>query len=242
MSVQAVRASFTLRDEDGEPIQLLPDELSQAAILKSKPWRTFRWYLGQRHYSGSYWSATESKHVIYESRLELSRLLMADFDPYVKAIRAQPFLMRALVGEKVRRHIPDYLLITESGPPIVVDVKPRERLESVGVAETLEWVRSLIDSIGWRFEVATEQPAVEMQNVRFLAGFRRPAGISQECLNDLRNSDLERVAFGEALRKTSAPEPPARAALLHLLWTHELTADLSRVLSSTSVLHQSAAA
>ena len=133
MSVQAVQASFTLRDEDGEPIQLLPDELSQAATLKSKPWRTFRWYLGQRHYSGSYWSATESQHVIYESRLELSRLLMADFDPCVKAIRAQPFLMRALVGEKVRRHIPDYLFVMESGPVTSRDVVYRQ-VGPVGVS------------------------------------------------------------------------------------------------------------
>lgn len=241
MSVQASRASFTLRDEDGEPFEVSPDNLSKSVFQRSIPWRTFRWYLGQQHYSGSYWSTTESKHVIYESRLELSRLLMADFDPRVKTIRAQPFLMRALVGGKVRRHIPDYLLIPESGPPIVVDVKPRERLESVGVAETLEWVSSIIESIGWRFEVAIEQPGIEIQNVRFLAGFRRTAGISQECLDDLRNSDLDGLAFREALRKTSAPEPIARAALLHLLWTHELTTDLSRVLSSTSVLHQAAA-
>lgn len=241
MSVQAIRASFTLRDEDGEPFEVSPDNLSKSVFQKSIPWRTFRWYLGQQHYSGSYWSTTESKHVIYESRLELSRLLMADFDPRVKAIRAQPFLMRVFVGGKVRRHIPDYLLIPESDPPIVVDVKPKERLESVRVAETLEWVRSTIESIGWRFEVATEQPAIELQNVRFLAGFRRTAGISQECLDDLRNGDLGGLSFGEALRKTSAPEPIARAALLHLLWAHELTTDLSQVLSSTSVLHQAAA-
>lgn len=24
------------------------------------PWRRFRWYHGQKHYSGSYWSATEA--------------------------------------------------------------------------------------------------------------------------------------------------------------------------------------
>lgn len=40
-------------------------------------WRSFRWYRGQKHYSGAYWSSTESSHVVYESRLELSRLLYA---------------------------------------------------------------------------------------------------------------------------------------------------------------------
>ena len=43
------------------------------------------------HYSGTYWSATERGHVIYESRLELARLLFADFDASVNRIFAQPF-------------------------------------------------------------------------------------------------------------------------------------------------------
>ena len=34
-----------------------------------------------------------SGHVIYESRLELARLLYADFDPSVNRIVAQPFLL-----------------------------------------------------------------------------------------------------------------------------------------------------
>ena len=46
------------------------DELAGAV-----PWRSFRWYRGQKHYSGTYWSSTVGGHVIYESRLELSRLL-----------------------------------------------------------------------------------------------------------------------------------------------------------------------
>lgn len=29
-------------------------DLLQSAV----PWRTFRWYKGQKHYSGTYWSAT----------------------------------------------------------------------------------------------------------------------------------------------------------------------------------------
>ena len=53
---------------------------------------------GQAHYPGYYWSATAGGHVIYESRLELARLLLADFDPDVTAIAAQPFLLRALAA------------------------------------------------------------------------------------------------------------------------------------------------
>jgi hypothetical protein len=92
-------------------------------LLAAAPWRTFRWFTEQRHYSGTYWCATDQGHVIYESRLELVRLLFADFDRRVKHIVAQPFLLRTKVGGRLKRHVPDYLLWTDTGP-VVVDVKP----------------------------------------------------------------------------------------------------------------------
>jgi hypothetical protein len=57
------------------------DELASAT-----PWRTFRWHRGQKHYSGTCWSSTLGSHVIYGSRLELARLLFADFDISVRHI------------------------------------------------------------------------------------------------------------------------------------------------------------
>ncbi|MFD3701399.1 TnsA-like heteromeric transposase endonuclease subunit [Streptomyces sp. NPDC058646] len=116
-------------------VRLAEDEASEGLAWESvplgmlyaaEPWRTFRWYMGQKHYSGSYWSSTQADHVIYESRLELARLLYADFDRDVTAIVAQPFLLRAEVDGVLRRHIPDYLMATTAGP-LVVDVKPRHR-------------------------------------------------------------------------------------------------------------------
>ena len=65
-------------------------EASAVELLAATPWRPFRWFKGQRHYSGTYWCATERGHVIYESRLELARLMFADFDRRVKHIVAQP--------------------------------------------------------------------------------------------------------------------------------------------------------
>lgn len=61
-------------------------QVSDTALLEAVPWRTFRFYQGQRHYSGKFWAATERGHVIYESRLELSSLLLEDFDPAVSAL------------------------------------------------------------------------------------------------------------------------------------------------------------
>jgi hypothetical protein len=210
-----------------------------AAILRDVlPWRTFRWFYGQRHYSGSYWASTMSAHVIYESRLELARLLLADFDRSVNHIVAQPFVMQTQLRGKTRRHIPDYLLLTDDGP-VVVDVKPADLLEDPTVAETFEWVRAAVAALGWSFEVASEQPRVPMENVRFLAGFRRRTSVNDPALRQLQTQELDGASVGEAIRGTRGAEPLVRAALLHLLWTQELRTDLSTVLSSRSILLES---
>src|SRR5258708_7373320 len=71
------------RASDGREMALPWRDAGTAALAGAAPWRRFRWAKGQKHYSGTYWSATERGHVIYESRLELARLLYADFDPSV---------------------------------------------------------------------------------------------------------------------------------------------------------------
>jgi len=86
-------ATISYRPAAGEERSLPAGRVSVSALLEAVPWRTFRWYFGQRHYSGTWWSATIRDHVIYESRLELSRLLLADFDPRVRRISAQPFMV-----------------------------------------------------------------------------------------------------------------------------------------------------
>ena len=99
--VSADLATASFRTESGvtedEPWTLV----DSAALSDAVPWRTFRWYKGQKHYSGTYWSATMRDHVVYESRLELSRLIFADFDKAMHRILAQPFLLKAKVDEKV---------------------------------------------------------------------------------------------------------------------------------------------
>lgn len=227
---------LSLREaEDGEIIHMPPWRLTPSLMAGTRPFRKFRSYKGQRHYSGTYWSSTESGHVIYESRLELSRLLLADFDPTVERIFAQPLMIRARIDGRARRHVPDYLFIRGAELTFVA-VKPRDRLDDPKVAETLAWVGGVVESCGWGFEVASEPAQPFFDNVRFLAGYRREQSISAVALAQLRAMTLPGMSFGEAVRKASAPEPLVRAALLHLLWAHETGADLSLVLSDKTLL------
>jgi hypothetical protein len=111
-------------------------------------------------------------HVVYESRLELARLVLADFDPTVEVIVAQPFLLESQVEGKVRRHVPDFLLLGV-GRVVVVNVKPADRLAKPEVRATLGWAHRLLEERGWSTEVWSGTDPVVLGNVRFLAGFRR---------------------------------------------------------------------
>lgn len=228
------RRADDLSEVAGEWASVGINELANAA-----PWRTFRWHRGQKHYSGTYWSSTVGRHVIYESRLELSRLLFADFDTSARQIVAQPFLLRATVDRKPRKHIPDYLLITDAGP-VVVDVKPAGRLSDPKVAFTFEWTRGLVEARGWRYEVATEPNAVELENVRFLAGYRRSWMFRPELLAQVREKNLVGLQLADAFRcLPGEPINHVKSAVLHLLWRQELLIDLSERLSGRTELRMS---
>jgi hypothetical protein len=234
-AVQSVRVSIRSSSDRSEVS--LPWELATTeALASAAPWRTFRWHKGQRHYSGTYWSATEHGHVIYESRLELSRLLFADFDTSVKRIIAQPFLLSAQVEATVRRHVPDFLLLSDTALT-VVDVKPRLQLPKPKVSFTLAWTKDVVERHGWRYEVWSEPPEAELGNLRFLAGFRRDWLLDRNLLDELRAADFEDMPLGEACKSLpNWPEPLVRSAIFHLLWMQHFTLDLTQPLSPSHVL------
>lgn len=206
------------------------------ALAAAHPWREFRWRAGQKHYSGTYWTATEGRHVIYESRLELARVLFADFDRSVHHICAQPFLLTMRSNSVERKHIPDYLLMTDQGPKIV-DVKPARRLSNPDVEATFAWTRAALERRGWMYEVWSEPNGVELQNIRFLAGFRRLYLFDPSLLAVLRSIDPDGSSIVEVIRTlTDWPAPLTRSALLHLLWSQEFAVDISVPLRSSSTL------
>jgi hypothetical protein len=87
--VRPEAVSVSIRQSaDGSEASLPWERATTEALSLAAPWRTIRWHDGQRHFSGTYWSATDRGHVIYESRLELARLLFADFDGSVNRIFA----------------------------------------------------------------------------------------------------------------------------------------------------------
>jgi hypothetical protein len=103
------------RRADGGVAESRLDRVDVAELISGRPVRDFRWYRGRRFYSGWFWSSTMQRLVAYESRLELARVLLADFDPAVVGIAAQPFQLVGEYAGRVRRHVPDLLLLHGSG-------------------------------------------------------------------------------------------------------------------------------
>ncbi|WP_371632171.1 TnsA-like heteromeric transposase endonuclease subunit [Streptomyces sp. NBC_01259] len=244
MSYVLGEVSMRLRHVDGQIDDDRPWPETGADVFEpSVPWRTFRWRHGQKHYSGTYWSSTMRDHVIYESRLELTRLLYADFDPDVTAVYAQPFLLSTTVDDRLRRHVPDFLVLRDKDVPLVVDVKPRHLLARPKVNFALEWAREAVLSRGWDFEVWCEPPEAELANLRFLAGYRRDWLFSEDLLTEIRGADLYGAPLGEAFRAfPHHPEWRVRAAVLRLLWCQHFATDLAVPLSELHELRQGPAA
>lgn len=227
------------RRDSGEFAEAALDRLDVGDVVAGLPVRDFRWYRGRRHYSGWYWAATTGRFVAYESRLELARILLADFDPGVVAIAAQPFLLVGPDGARVRRHVPDVLLAHADGAVTLVEVKARSRLSDPAVMAQFGWTRRLARSRGWGFEVWSGSEAAVLANVRFLAGYRRRALIEDSLLGPVL--EMARAAGGGSVEPLSIggiehqlaehyPRVLVRPALFHLLWTGLLRAPLDRPL------------
>jgi len=236
--VDVSSAAVDYRPAAGEQRCVPARDLSSATVFRAVPWRTFRWYYGQRHYSGTYWSSTERDHVIYESRLELANLVLADFDPTVHHIAAQPFRLTAVVDDEQRRHIPDYAWDTDEGP-IVVDVVRKERMTHPRIVSLCSWTREVVESLGWSYLVVNEPDAVRVANVRFLSGYRRDELINPAILRDLRcrRADLVGLSMVEAEQLVGGhPQPLVRAALLCMVWRGEFSVDLDLPLNRSTPL------
>jgi hypothetical protein len=231
-------AMVSLKMADGAPSSRSLWQVRARQVIEGVPWRMTRSVRGQAHFPGFFWSATMSGHVIYESRLELARLLLADFDRGVAAIAAQPFLLRAQVGGRTRRHVPDFLLVHADRSVRVVNVKPAERLADPKVAEALAWPGELFGQHGWEYEIWTGGDPVFLRNVRFLAGYRRPGMVPGPLLAEVIAAVGPGTTIGEVARGMPSGRDPGgiRAAVLRLLWEQRLVTDLHRPLDADSVL------
>ena len=200
--------------------------------------RSFPSYRGQRNYPGWYWSATMGRRVGFESWVERDHLVALDFDPAVTAVASQPFWLLWRAGSKIRRHAPDFFARLAGGGALVVDSRPLDRIGERDL-EAFAAAQDACAVLGWRYAVQGSADPVQAANLRWLAGYRHP-----RC-HDEPVAALIREVFAEPRQLIDGAEmagdPLATLpALFHLMWRHELAADLSLVLSHRSVVRAAA--
>ncbi|MFJ8017733.1 hypothetical protein [Streptomyces sp. NPDC096339] len=93
----------TYRRADGRLVEADLGRIPVDDVAGGMPVREFRWYRGRKHYSGRYHVSTTGRLVAYESRLELARILIADFTHDVVGIAARPFQLVGTDGDRIRR-------------------------------------------------------------------------------------------------------------------------------------------
>lgn len=212
-----------------------------ARLVRGGPVRRFPTYKGQRNYPGLLWCATTRTLIGYESLLERDRLWLADFDPDVRWIASQPFWLSGRDGSTLRRHAPDFLLETTGGYT-VVDVKPEPLLDELAVAEVLAWTGRLCAARGWKYEVWSGADPVLLRNVRFLATARRPILVDEIAAVKLVEHHRPGMTLADVEAGVDLDPATARAAVLALLWRGRWAADLTRPLTSRSLLTATAPA
>lgn len=221
------------RRNDGQLLEADWDRLPVDEVAAGSPVREFRWYRGRRHYSGWYHAATTGRLVAYESRLELARVLLADFARDVVAIAAQPFQLVGPDGDRLRRHVPDLLLVHADGLVTVVDVKAPQRMKDSKVIAQFDWTRQLCSRRGWAYETWSGGDTAVVENVRFLAGYRRRRLLKLSVIPEVLEAARRQPTIGavEAALAGRHAAGSVRPVVLHLLWSGDLVADLQAPLS-----------
>jgi hypothetical protein len=103
-------------------------DAARVRLTDMQPARRFKARKGQRNLPGRWWSATDARHVGYESWLERDQVMWLDWDQAVTGIVSQPFRLRCTAEEgETRSHVPDYFAERASGAALVVDCRPEDR-------------------------------------------------------------------------------------------------------------------
>lgn len=204
---------------------------------RGRPVREFGWSKGQRHNPGWWWSATTGQHVGYESWLERDVVMLLDFDPQVVGIVSQPFWLHWHDEHRRRRHCPDYFARRWDGTVMVIDVRADDCIEPKD-AEAFAAMEDACARAGWRFRRLGAADVVVTANVRWLSRYRHPRCAGADGIAELLIAAFDQPA---ALWDGAAAVGDRLAVLpvlFHLLWRHDLTADLTTRLGSSTLVYR----
>jgi hypothetical protein len=153
-------------------------------------------------------------------------VIWLDWDGAVTGIASQPFCLSWTAGKgKAPSHVPDYFAERGDDPPVVIDCRPPDRRPPRDLAK-FEATRQACGLAGWEYRLVGALDPVATANLRWLSGYRHSRHGITAVAAALRAVFAEPVPLMDGAE--AAGDPVAVLPVLyHLLWVHELAADLS---------------
>lgn len=214
------------REAISPSILKLPLQQAERARVK-KP------YKGQRHRNGKYWFSQTQHSVWHESMLERWALMFLDYAADVTAVSAQPCLLQFTDGSY---HYPDYFVVYGDGRRSIVDV----HFTGISRDSTLNKFRRTQEAckrIGWTFEMFRTVDPVVLRNVELLSMYRHPMYAPDDNTREFLTKTVHGLPFGLAIETSKElPKTVTTWQIYHLLWTGDLTADLTTPFGAHTVL------
>ncbi len=121
-----------------------------------------------------------------------------------------------------------------------MDCRPVERIKPKDMA-AFEATRAACQLIGWEYRLLAAPDQILVANVRWLAGYRHPRHELPAVAGPLREVFAEPYPLMAGADRVGDPIG-VLPVLFHLLWRHELAADLSVPLHPDTVVRAAAAA
>uniref|UniRef100_UPI003D8F6BD9 TnsA-like heteromeric transposase endonuclease subunit n=1 Tax=Gordonia sp. B7-2 TaxID=3420932 RepID=UPI003D8F6BD9 len=196
-------------------------------------------YKGRKNYSGNAYVVTGNRSVPYESLLEMSRIMIADFDPAVTAINPQAFRLLRRDGDRVLARYPDLFLLRDGLPPLVVDITPESKIHKPDRIASFTWTAAVVRTEGWDYQMWCGADPMALGNLTLLMSARRPDVVDQRIVDELKSS--ARCGEMHEVESSITDRHPlifVRPALLHLIWTNHFRFDMSEHLQGSTMLHR----
>ena len=217
----------------------LTAETARVPFELCRPIRSFPSYRGRRSHQGKYWFSRSQTHVSFESRFEMTALMMLDFRGDAVAVSSNPFWLLWPKGQAHSRHAPDFFIRRRDGSALVVDVKPADRIRD---KDRLlhERTREVCHNLGWEYEEFTGIDATVERNIRLLCAYHHhrfapPKAVRTTIAAHVAQSGRTGVPFGELIDAVSECTQLDDSLLIcgayHMVWNGELRVDLTLPLS-----------
>lgn len=224
-----------------DPIQVSLARAGSITFERAVPVRKPTSYQGQWNKPGYYFMSSIGDLVSYESRFEMSHLMLLDRDPTVTAICSQPFRVHWRdLGGQARTHVPDFFVRRHDGSADVIDVKGSARAGTPANALVFGVTARACEAAGFGFHVANDIPGVVLENVRWLSAYRhvpqQADTIGAHVLAAVSGAVGLAGVIDQAAASSGAHPLRVKAVVFSLLWEGNLVCNLSIPLSSHTLL------